>query len=327
MPGYVPSHIYHIDFDVVIFVSFFVRKSYLIYKNIEMKLFSFLFILTLSLQSFSQDKPAYNVFTGKGKKADYGDIIKEISKSDIVFFGELHDDPIAHWLEVELTKSLLAEKGKNLVIGAEMFESDNQLLIDEYLDNVYDASKFEAEVKLWKNYKTDYKPLVDIAKTNRIQFVATNVPRRYAAVVSKKGFEGLDSLSSEAKKYIAPLPFPYDPEVKCYKDMLKMSGMGGDSTSHVSPNFPKAQAVKDATMAHFILENWSKGKLFIHFNGSYHSSNFEGILWYLKKSDPNLEISTIETVQQDKIGTLEKENNNIATFVIAIPSSMTRTYK
>ena len=292
-----------------------------------MKLSAILVILAIYLQSYSQDKPAYKIFTGEGKKASYGDMIKELSKADIVFFGELHDDPIAHWLELEVTKSLFAEKGKNIVLGAEMFESDNQLLIDEYIQGVYDASKFEAEVKLWKNYKTDYKPLVELAKSDNLPFIATNVPRRYAAVVNKKGFEGLETLSSEAKKYIAPLPFPYDPEVKCYKDMLNMGGMGGDSTSHVSVNFPKAQAVKDATMAHFILVNWMKGKLFIHYNGSYHSSNFEGIIWYLKKSNPILKIATIEAVQQDNIETMEKGNNDIATFVIAIPSSMTRTYK
>ncbi len=292
-----------------------------------MKLSTIFFILAFSLQSYSQDKPAYKVFTGEGKKADYADMIKELSKAEIVLFGELHDDPIAHWLELEMTKSLFTVKEKNLALGAEMFEADNQLLIDEYLQGVYDASKFEAEVKLWKNYKTDYKPLLDFAKSNNLMFIATNVPRRYAAVVNKKGFEGLETLNSEAKRYFAPLPFPYDPEVKCYKDMLSMGGMGGDSTSHVSVNFPKAQAVKDATMAHFILKNWSKGKLFIHYNGSYHSRNFEGIVWYLKKSNPDLKIAAVETVQQDTVETLEKSNNNIATFVIAIPSSMTRTYK
>jgi uncharacterized iron-regulated protein len=292
-----------------------------------MKLFFSLLIMTVSLQSFSQDKPAYKVFTAEGKKADYNDIIKSALKADIVFFGELHDNPIAHWLELEVTKSLFAEKGNNLVLGAEMFEADNQLLIDEYLQGVYDASKFEAEVKLWKNYKTDYKPLIDFAKSNKLLFIATNVPRRYAAVVNKNGFEGLEKLSAEAKNYFAPLPFPYDPEVKCYKDMLNMGGMGGDTSSHASSNFPKAQAVKDATMAHFILANWSKGKLFLHYNGSYHSSNFEGIVWYLKKFNPDLKITTLEAVEQADIETIEKGNNNIATFVIAIPSSMTKTYK
>ncbi len=293
-----------------------------------MKLSAILLLSAISLQTFSQNKPAYKIFTGEGKKAHYGDMIKDISRADIVFFGELHDDPIAHWLELEVTKSLFAEKGKDLVLGAEMFESDNQLLLDEYLKEVYDATKFEAEVKLWKNYKTDYKPLVDVSKKNKLPFIATNVPRRYASVVNKSGFEGLETLTPEAKSYIAPLPFPYDPEVKCYKDMLSMGGMGGGPVvAHDNTNFPKAQAVKDATMAHFILANWSNGKLFIHYNGSYHSHNFEGIVWYLNKFNPGLKIATIETVQQDEIDKMDKENNNIASFVIAIPSSMTRTYK
>jgi uncharacterized iron-regulated protein len=291
-----------------------------------MKLITIAIALGLSLQIFAQDRPAYKVFTSEGKKADYDDIIKACLKADIVFFGELHDDPIAHWLELEVTKSLFSEKGNTLVQGAEMFEADNQLLMDEYLKGVYDATKFEAEVKLWKNYKTDYKPLVEFARTNKLRFIATNIPRRYASVVSKKGFEGLDSLASEAKKYIAPIPFPYDPEVKCYKDMLSMGGMGASVPAHVTENLPKAQAVKDATMAHFILSNWSKGNIFIHYNGSYHSSNFEGIVWYLKKTNPDLKIVTIEAVQQKEISTIDKEYLNCASFIVAIPSSMTRTY-
>jgi uncharacterized iron-regulated protein len=60
-----------------------------------MKLFILILILGISTSLFSQDKHAYKVFTAEGKKSDYEDIIKEISKSDFVFFGELHDNPIA----------------------------------------------------------------------------------------------------------------------------------------------------------------------------------------------------------------------------------------
>jgi uncharacterized iron-regulated protein len=179
---------------------------------------------------------------------------------------------------------------------------------------------------IWKNYKTDYKPLVEFAKANNLMFIATNIPRRYASIVNKSGFEGLEPLSTEAKKYIAPLPFPYDPEVKCYKDMMSMEGMGGPAQSHVSENFPKAQAVKDATMAYFINLNWTKDKVFLHFNGSYHSRNYEGILWYLEKFNPGMKFATVETVQQNDIEKLEKENLGVAAFIIAIPSLMTRTY-
>ena len=134
-------------------------------------------------------------------------------------------------------------------------------------------------------------------KTSNLTFVASNVPRRYASLVNKKGFEGLEELSDEAKAFIPPLPIKYDPELNCYKSMMEMEGMG----AHVTPNFPKAQAIKDATMAHFILENWSKGKVLIHYHGSYHSENYESIYWYLKQANQKLNIVTIHTVSQEDV--------------------------
>jgi uncharacterized iron-regulated protein len=293
-----------------------------------MKLPAILFILTMSLQSFSQDKPAYKIFTGEGKRADYEDVLKAATKSDVVFFGELHDNPIAHWLELELTKGLFAEKGKDLIMSAEMFEKDNQILIDEYFAGIIKETSFESEVRLWKNYSTDYKPLLNFAKGNGLKFVATNIPRRYAAVVSSGGFEALQKISPEELKYIAPLPIEYDPELACYKDMLSMSSsIGGSMEGKVSENLPKAQAIKDATMANSIVNNWQKGQTLIHFNGSYHSDRHMGILWYLNKYNPSIKVVTISAVLQDDIEKISDENKGLADFVIVIPSSMTSTYK
>ena len=183
---------------------------------------------------------------------------------------------------------------------------------------------FEKEARLWNNYSTDYKPLVEFAKEKELDFIATNVPRRYASIVHKKGFEGLNELSLDAKKFIAPLPVAYDPELKGYQAMLEMmGGMGGD---HVNENLPKAQAIKDATMAYFILQNWEAGKTFIHYNGTYHSNDYEGIMWYLKEANPTLKIVTIASVEQDDITKLEKESKNVADYILCIPSNMTKTY-
>jgi len=285
-------------------------------------------IMAITLQSFSQDKPAYKIFTGDGKKADYNDIIKAIIKADVVFFGELHDNPVAHWLELEITKSLFEVKGKNLVLAAEMFETDNQLLIDEYFKGIIKESSFESESRLWKNYRTDYKPLLNFAKDNGLKFVASNIPRRYASAVASGGFEVLDKISQEGLKYIAPLPVEYDPELACYKDMLSMGGsIGGDMGGKVNENLPKAQAIKDATMAYSIKNNHIKGQIILHFNGSYHSARYMGIIWYLSKFDPSIKVATISTILQDDIEKLDSEKKNEADFIIAIPSSMTRTYK
>ena len=284
-----------------------------------------LIITFLSLISFRSDKPAYLLYTSDGKNAKYQKMIETISSADVVFFGELHDNPIAHWLEYEVTADLYKVVADRLILGAEMFEADNQLLLDEYLSSAYEADKFEAEAKLWKNYKTDYKPLLGFARENNLPFIATNIPRRYASMVSRKGLEVLDSLSAQAREYIAPLPVYYDPEVKCYKDMLDMHGMEGMG-GKPNENMPKAQAIKDATMAHFILKNLEPGKLFIHYNGSYHSDNYLGIIYYLKRYRPDIRVATISTVLQDDIESLLPENSGVADFIVVIPGTMTRTF-
>jgi len=293
-----------------------------------MKIASFLLALLVSVNVFPQDIPAYKVFTSEGRKADYDDIVKAIKKSDVVFFGELHDNPIAHWLELEITKSLFEEKAKDLVLAAEMFETDNQILIDEYFAGIIKESSFESEARLWKNYGTDYKPLLNFAKVNGLRMVASNIPRRYASVVSSGGFDALKNIPPEELKYIAPLPVEYDPELACYKDMLSMGGsIGGPMMGKVSDNLPKAQAIKDATMAKSISDNWTKGKILIHFNGSYHSDRHMGILWYLNRYNPSIRPVTISAVLQDDISKMSDENKGLADFIIVIPTSMTRTYK
>lgn len=286
-----------------------------------MKRFHYLLlILFVVFSAFKKDKPAYSLYNKTGKVAKYDKMVKELAKADIVLFGEYHDNPISHWLQLEVTKSLYDIKSKQLILGAEMFESDNQLLLDEYLTGLIYERNFEAEARLWPNYKTDYKPLIDFAWDEDLKFVASNVPRRYASLVSADGFEGLDVLSKEAKKYIAPLPIPYDSTLNCYKSMLEM----GDG-ENVNPNFPKAQALKDATMAHFILEHWQKETLLLHYQGAYHSDNFESIYWYLKQYNPELTIATISTVSQAKLTELETENTGIADFIICVDENMTKT--
>ena len=282
-------------------------------------------LISIMILSFRSDKPAYKLYDSEGKIVKYEKMLNRLSSADVVFFGELHDNPIAHWLEYEVTAGLYEIIRDRLVLGAEMFETDNQLLIDEYLRSEYEADKFEAEVKLWKNYRTDYRPLVEFARKNNLPFIATNVPRRYASMGSRGGFEELDSLTAEAKRYLAPLPVSYDPELKCYKDMLSMQGMPGMG-ARPNQNLPKAQAVKDATMAHFIAENLRPGKVFIHYNGAYHSDNYLGIVHYLKLYRPEVKVATITTVLQEDITDLEEENRGLADFIVAVPVTMTRTY-
>jgi uncharacterized iron-regulated protein len=265
-----------------------------------------------------QQKPAYILYNAKGKKVGYDKMIRILVEKDIVLFGEFHNNAIAHWLQLEVTTSL--KEKRELVLGAEMFEQDNQEALDMYMQGKLKPKGLDSMARLWKNYPTDYAPIVNFAKENHIAFGATNVPRKYASMIAKGGFEALDTISAKEKKWIAPLPIAYDAELPGYKKMIAM--MGG----HGGENLPKAQAIKDATMAHFILQYYTPGSLFLHFNGSYHSDNYEGILWYLKNKQPNLKYATITTVSQKDVNTLLAENKGRADFIICVDENMTNTY-
>jgi uncharacterized iron-regulated protein len=273
-----------------------------------------------SLTSFGQDKPAYVIYDQEGKQLTYSDMVESLAKTDITLFGELHNSPISHWLQLQVTQDLYKEKKENLYLGGEMWESDGQLIINEYLGSAISKKSFLAEARLWPNYETDYEPLLEFAKENGLPFVATNIPRRYAKMVFKGGLEALENLGKESMGYMAPMPIEVDMELESYKAMLEMD------MDHVNENFPKAQAVKDATMAHFISRFWKKGVYFIHYNGAYHSDHHEGIEWYLKKYVPKAGVMTISTVQQDDISVLEEEYKAKADFIICTPSDMTPTH-
>ena len=263
-------------------------------------------------------KSAYIIYNAKGKKVSYKKMYKQLVKKDMILFGELHNNPIAHWLQYELTADLNADRA--LILGAEMLEADNQAVLDDYLDDQISYAQLDSLARLWSNYETDYAPLVDFAKENDIAVVATNIPRRYANLVFRGGYEALDTLPAEDKQWIADLPIAFDSELPSYKNILTLLG------DHGTPELVKAQAIKDATMAQFILKNYVARHLFVHYNGAYHSDHYEGIVWYLQRARPELTYGTISTVSQDDVHKLLDEHKHVADYIICVDSNMTTTY-
>lgn len=281
----------------------------------------------LLLLAMTPDKPAYLLYDQKGKRTDYSNLLKTAAGADVVLFGELHNNPICHWLELQLTKDLFAERKQKLVIGAEMFETDNQVAYDDYLARRITDKQLSERARLWPNFTTDYKPVLDFARQHQLPVVATNVPRRYASLVARQGLPALDSLPAGDKAFFAPLPITVDLSLPGYKQMLDMGGMHGSNgmPKMSAENMARAQATKDATMAHFILQNLKPGNTFFHLNGSYHSKNFEGIVWYLKQQKPDLRVVTIHSVEEADIAK-PTEKPGTATFTVCIPADMTKTY-
>lgn len=287
------------------------------------KLSTALILSFLFLYAGAQEVVPYKIFASDGSVVNFEKMAEKANVSDVVFFGELHNNAISHWLELELATAMQKHYGDKLVLGAEMFEADNQLLLNELMGGLIPIKKFEEDGRFWPNYKTDYKPLVEFALANKLKFVATNIPRRYAAAAGKDGLACLEKFSPEAKKFIAPLPITYDADLPCYKSMQSMAMAAG---GHGPAFIVDAQAAKDATMGYFIMQNLIQGGGFLHFNGSYHSDSHEGIANVISKKLPSLKVLVITTVEQDQVDTLEKENAGKADFTVVVTSRMTSTY-
>lgn len=281
----------------------------------------FLFFIQISFAA-AQSQPAYKLYNHKGKSAKYSKMIKDLAKSDMVFFGEYHTNPISHWMQIEMAKSFYEKKGERLVFGAEMFENGNQLVLDEYLAGFYEDDKMKPEItQLWANYETDYKPLVEFAKENNLRFIASNIPRRYASMINKKGIEVLHELSPDALAMIGPLEEYFDAAV--YADMEEK--MGGHVPSNML-NIQAAQAAKDATMAYFSVNNFKEGDLYFHINGSYHSDNKRGIIWWIAQINPGLTIKSVTTVSRSEWDKMTDDEKALkADYIIVVADNMTQT--
>jgi hypothetical protein len=91
-------------------------------------------------------------------------------------------------------------------------------------------------------------------------------------------------------------------------------------------NFAYAQAIKDATMGHSIVEHVKKGEMVYFLNGAFHSDFYQGIMWYVEQYAPGTKVGTITTVSQKDVRKLQKEHLNRADFIIVVNETMMGTH-
>ncbi|AKK73687.1 iron-regulated protein [Chryseobacterium gallinarum] len=286
----------------------------------------FIMVLLAGLCSLKgQDFKAYQFYDKKGKEITTEKLVRELAGYDVVFFGENHNSSINHWLQLKITEALYEKKKGQLILGAEMFERDNQAQLDQYLSGKFDAKTLKDSARLWNNYATDYKPLVDFAKNKKLNFIATNIPRKYASQTAKEGLQSLNTLNEKEKTYIARLPIQVTLDTPGYPEMKAMMGDHAEGTKVM--NFISAQAIKDATMAESILKNRQEGKTFIHYNGNYHSKEFGGIYWYIRQKNPTLKMAVISVFESEDPELNIPAKDYIPTdFNLIIPADMAKTF-
>jgi len=236
-------------------------------------------LLPLTALSFQVDRSLYRIYdTHTQQEITLPQLADALQGADVVFFGEEHTDSVAHLLEYELLKAM-DERYDGMALSMEMFVSDDQLVLDEYLSNLITERNLSNDAVLWNNYK-DYRPMVEYAKAQGIPILAANAPSRYTNRVTRQGLESLEVLDKSARSLLAPLPIDTLSGAYFEKFSSLMGGHEGMGTLKIY----QSQNLWDATMAYRIsklAKNKAVEKI-LHINGRFHSDEQLGTVAHLR---------------------------------------------
>jgi len=300
-------------------------------KNMRKILLILIIFIFMNISVFAQISDVnYRIFDESGNPANINRIVDAAGKFDVIFLGENHDDTIAHFLQAELFKKFQESNAgkRNVALSLEMFDRDVQVVLEEYLKDLITEKKFLDDSRPWNNYKTDYRPLVEFAKQNKLSVIAANAPRRYVNMVSRGGRETLDKLSPEAKRWLAPLPYAQASKQYSKKFTALMGGTSGDN--HGVSKILDSQALWDATMAFSISEFLKKQRnaLVVHLNGSFHTENRLGTVEQFLKLNPKAKILVVTMRYEDDFTKFDKtKHENLGDFIILTDAKIPRSFK
>jgi uncharacterized iron-regulated protein len=276
-------------------------------------------------QAQNTEVPHYKIYNTNTKKiATVEDIVNNMTTADVLFFGEEHNDSTGHLLELEIFKQLDQKYPHKTALSMEMFTTDCQLVLNEYLAGLIREKNLVSDARTWPNYK-DYRPLVELAKQNQVPVIAANAPSRYTNMVTRGGLGALQALDAQAKSYLAPLPI--DTATGAYYD--KFVNIMGGHAAMAGMQIYQSQNLWDATMG------WSIAKFYkshtdykiMQLNGGFHSEEKLGAVAQLKKYAPNVKVLTVAAYADDSFDNPNwSKFTQLADYVILTDPKLPRSF-
>lgn len=252
-------------------------------------LFLLIFSLLPSVLFAQQINGSYKIYDTKNAIfISTDDLIKNIKKADVLVFGEEHNDSTGHQLEAHLYAKMLKEYPAT-ALTMEMFYTDVQPVLNEYLAGLISEKNFIKEARAWPNYN-DYKPLIELAKLNKTDVIGANAATRYSNAVSGSGLDILKDFPAGSKAFLPPLPI--DTATGKYHDKF-IETLGGHDMGGMK--IYQTQNLWDASMAWSIvkyLKVYPKRKV-MQINGRFHSDEQLGLIAQLRKYAPKLNVVNI----------------------------------
>lgn len=288
--------------------------------------FSLLIIgLLISTGLFAQEIDShFKIYDVKKQKTiSIDDIVADMGNADVLFFGEDHNDSVGHYLELEIFKKLSTKYPQKTALSLEMFHTDVQPQVDEYLAGLISEKNFIKESRAWGNYK-DYRPLVEFAKQNRLKVIAANAATRYSNAVTMGGLQALANFPKTSFSFLPPLPID-TAQGRYYEKFTET--LGGHSMGPMK--IYQTQNLWDATMAwsitRFVKAN--KGIKVLQLNGRFHSDEKLGTLAKLAKANQKLKILNISAFSDTNFAAPDwRKFSNLGDYIIITDPTVKRSY-
>jgi uncharacterized iron-regulated protein len=199
---------------------------------------------------------------------DFKQLITDVYGSDVIIIGDTHDDEKHHENQLAIIRSLHAKKVP-VAIGLEMFTSDNQQQLDDWVGGKLKEEDFQVIYsRNWSYNWMLYRDIFMFARDNHIPMIGINIPKGIVQKVLQHGFSSL----GPAEKRILP------PDVTCiigsaYTDFLKLVYSQHGNNGQAFTFFCEAQALYNNGMAWNInkfRERFPKHKVVV-ITGTWHA--------------------------------------------------------
>lgn len=235
----------------------------------------------------------YRLDDGAGSAITLTQALDKVQDADIVLVGELHTHPALHLLETEFLAGLQLRAqgdGRALVLSMEQFSRGSQPTLDAYLAGRIGEAKLIRDSDAWPNYVSDYRPLVEFAKSQRLTVLAANAPKPLISCIGQEGAAWLDKLPATRRSQLArELTLEDDP----YRRKFMASMHHGDADTN-SRRFA-AQTGWDDTMAETMVDylRAHPGRRIMHIAGNFHVEGGLGLASRIASRNPALKVALV----------------------------------
>lgn len=231
----------------------------------------------------------YQLYSPQFTPIDLQTLPDDIDQADIILIGEWHTHAGIHRFQSDFLKQRLQQQ-RPVTLSMEQFSRDKQSVVDRYLAGEIGEQELIKQGAAWPNYESDYRPLVELAKSHNADIIAANAPRAIVRCIGRQGLSYLDTLDNQQRQWLAP---QIDDSASPYKEKF-MASMHHGTLEQTTRQYA-AQVTWDETMADSIvtyLQHHPSTQI-VHIAGKFHTEQGLGTKASILKRNPNLKIVVI----------------------------------